>query len=130
MAIKTMDTSLFDKITGNENVEETKDEFLSEEDMKYLYLKGIEELDSVNDSLRILSSFIFDLFCGETLLSTEESVNFFAAMEMFIKDLIPAILAGDYEEAYKYCSEELTEEELEDARTEFYQLLYKKFLER
>ena len=51
-------------------------------------------------------------------------------MEMFTQDLIPAVLEGNHKETYKYCSEELTEEELDQSRVEFFQKLYKKYLER
>lgn len=132
MAIKTMDASLFDKITNkSENeIEEYESGYLSENDMRYLYEKGLEELEALNDSLKILAKFMSELFCGGAITYTEESINFFTGMEMFIEDLIPAILVGDNLETYKYCSEEITEEELDAARAEFYQILYKKYLER
>lgn len=131
MAIKTMDASLFDKITGNtENLEEYESQFLSENDMSYLYEKGIEELNVLHESLQILAKFMSDLFCGNAITYTEESTTFFNCMEMFIENLIPAILVGDHKETYKYCSEEITEEELDMARAEFYQILYQKYLER
>lgn len=132
MAIKTLDASLFDKITGStpENLEEYESQFLSENDMNYLYEKGLEELDGLRKSLQILVSLMSGLFCGDALIHTDESANFFTCMEMFIDDLIPALLVGDHEETYKFCSEEITEEELDQARAEFYQILYKKYLER
>lgn len=131
MAIKTLDASLFDRITGNtENLEEDDSQFLSENDMNYLYEKGLEELNALNESLKILAKFMSDLFCGGAITYTEEAVNFFTCMEMFMENLIPAILVGDHKETYKYCSEEITEEELDAARAEFYQILYKKYLER
>lgn len=131
MAIKTMDASLFDKITGNtENLEECDSQFLSENDMNYLYEKGLEELDGLRKSLQILAGFMSDLFCGDAIIGTDEAVTFFSCMEMFIDDLIPALLVGDHEETYKFCSEEVTEEELDQARAEFYQILYEKYLKR
>lgn len=131
MAIKIMDPSLFDKITNNtESLEECDSSFLSENDMNYLYEKGLEELKDLNESLKILAKFMSDLFCGQSIACTDEYFNFFSCMELFIEDLIPAILVGDHTETYKYCSEEITEEELDQARAEFYQILYKKYLER
>lgn len=131
MAIKMMDASLFDKITGTtETLEEDDSQFLSENDMNYLYEAGLEELKDLDKMLKILATFMSDLFCGGAITYTEETATFFNCMEMFINDLIPAILVGDNEETYKYCSEEITEEELEAARAEFYQILYKKYLER
>lgn len=133
MAIKTMNTSLFDKITGTTSEEvnsENKEDVLSQEDISYLYEKGIEELRDFQTSLEILKAYMVDIFCGTTLIATEESSNFFCSMEMFANELIPAILQGDPKEIYKYCSEEMTEDELDAARTEFFQMLYKKYLER
>lgn len=133
MAIKTMNTSLFDKITGTTAPEvppENKEDVLSQEDVSYLYEKGIEELRDFQTSLEILKAYMVDIFCGTTLISTEEAANFFCSMEMFANELIPAILQGDPKEIYKYCSEEMTEDELDTARTEFFQMLYKKYLER
>lgn len=129
MAIKVMDPSLFDTIT-NSTTKEDDSQFLSENDMNYLYEKGLEELDGLRKSLQILASFMSNLFCGDAIIHTDESAHFFTCMEMFIDDLIPALLVGDHSETYKYCSEEITEEELDQARAEFYSILYKKYLER
>ena len=98
--------------------------------MQYLYEKGIEELNILNEALESLKFFMIDMFCGSEMLSTEESLNFFCSMEMFIKELIPAMLDGDEKEIYKYCSEEVTSEDLEASREEFFNNLYTKYLKR
>lgn len=128
MAIKTMDASMFDKIAGTTPKE--KDNYIPQNDMQYLYEKGLEELQEMNETLNIFVNYMSELFCGGTLLSTEEARNFVLAMEMFTNQLIPSILSGDMEETYKYCNEDMTEEELEQARIEFFTMLYKKYLER
>ena len=136
MAIRQMDISLFDKIANsspNTEVEEkviTEENYISEEDMQYLYDKGMDELKMFMGTLETLKHFILDMFCGSDILSTEEALNFFCSMEMFAKELIPAMLVGDEEEIYKYCSEEITSEDLELSREEFFQSLYKKYLQR
>lgn len=135
MAIKQMDISLFDKITASSTEDKTtqqlaKEEYLSQSDMDYLYEKGIEELKMLNGALEGLKHFMLDMFCGSELVATEESLNFFCSMEMFTNELIPAMLNGDEKEVYKYCSEEVTEEDLETSREEFFSNLYTKYLKR
>ena len=136
MAIRTLNLEMFDKITENSKEEikpvERKEGFdsMTQDEMEYLYDKSKEELNDLLYDLIKLQNSISQMFCGAEILSCDEAINFFCAMEMFTQDLIPAILEGNHKETYKYCSEELTEEELDQSRVEVFQKLYKKYLER
>ena len=136
MAIRTLNLEMFDKITENSKEEikpvERKEGFdsMTQDEMEYLYDKSREELNNFLFCLIELQNSISQMFCGSEILSCDEAINFFCAMEMFTQDLIPAILEGNHKETYKYCSEELTEEELDQSRVEFFQKIYKKYLER
>lgn len=136
MAIRTLNTETFDKIAKINKEERSpvkrKEGFdsMTQDEMEYLYDKAREEL---KDFLIILINFqetISQMFCGMEILSTEEAANFFCAMEMFAEDLIPSMLDGNHKETYKYCNEEMTEEELDQARIEFFEKLYNKYLKR
>lgn len=128
MAIKTIDSSMFDKLVKVESIQQ--EECLSADDTQYLYDKAIEELEVLEVLTSEFKSCLLNLFCGLEILSTDEAGMFFCAMEMFTKELIPSMLKGDHNTTYQYCSEELTGEDLDTARAEFFETLYKKYLEK
>lgn len=130
MAIRTLNTEIFDQITANSTKQKEGFETITQDETQYLYDKAEEELQACMTMLADFKEAISNLFCGDEILSTDEATVFFCTTALFIDELIPSILKGDHKETYKYCNEEITIEELDQARVEFFEKLYNKYLKR
>lgn len=122
MKIKTMNTDIFDKLSKDKNENKECVSSLTDEEVLFLYEKGSQELETIKSMFESFYDFMQNSFI-QSLLQSDNFVEFYNYFNTFTEVIIPDLLKGDTDNFHD-------NDYVHECISELYNNLYNKYLDK